>query len=347
MAPLPQITASNASHYSNRPLVAVFIGGTSGIGEYSAQALAAQYAGKKAPLRMYIVGRSLPSAERIIAECTKTCSTGTFEFVQADDLTSIRDTDKVCRDITQLEEQRCQSDSPRIDVLIMTQGQLHFGPRQETAEGLDRSLSLLYYSRVRVITKLLPLLYASKSPQVISVFGAGLETEWHADDISLRKPENYGVIKVRSHTGYLTTMAFERLAREHPRLSLVHTFPGMVITPGYYESDFPLWVKVLWAIMGPIVRLFSAIPAAESGARTIYLGTSRFPSRAAQAQVVDAVVGSDDVKGSGAYAIGKDSEPVKMKASYGKLRKQSLETTVWEHTMKVFNDIEASGKFTG
>jgi hypothetical protein len=44
----------------------------------------------------------------------------------------------------------------------------------ETKEGLDKTMSMLYYSRMRFAINLMPLLRASEAAHVISVFGAGL-----------------------------------------------------------------------------------------------------------------------------------------------------------------------------
>lgn len=78
----------------------------------------------------------------------------------------------------------------------------------ETAEGLDRTMSLLYYSRIRFVTNLIDLLQAEqKTAHVISVYGAGLEGKLFKDDISLR--HHYSFANARSHIVHMTTMAFE------------------------------------------------------------------------------------------------------------------------------------------
>ena len=91
----------------------------------------------------------------------------------------------------------------------------------------------------------MPLLHsAPKSAHVISVFGAGLEGNLYESDLSLRDPKHYGPIGKRSHTAYMTTMAFEKLAKDNQGIAFVHVFPGVVITPAYYDPTFPLWFKV-------------------------------------------------------------------------------------------------------
>ena len=118
---------ANRALVSNQPLVAVFIGGTSGIGEYTACAL-----GKG--LRLYIVGRNERSAKRIIRECQRVCSGGHFQFVAVQDLTLLKEVDRVCADIIKTEKTNAAAkliggESARIDMLFMTQGKVDFTGR--------------------------------------------------------------------------------------------------------------------------------------------------------------------------------------------------------------------------
>ncbi|KAH8162616.1 hypothetical protein CIB48_g5626 [Xylaria polymorpha] len=82
MVNLTAIIASNERISSALPpgLVAVFVGGTSGVGEYTLQAFA-RYA--RAP-KVIIVGRSREAADRILEECRGVNPEGCFEFVRGD-----------------------------------------------------------------------------------------------------------------------------------------------------------------------------------------------------------------------------------------------------------------------
>ena len=125
-----EVGATNESFFRNRSLVAVLVGGTSGIGEYTVRALAAIYSTEKVSLRLYIVGRNNAAAEKIICDCSRICPNGAFTFVKAEDLASINEVDRVSSEILRLEQQQHRDDKPRIDLLIMTQGQVVFGPRR-------------------------------------------------------------------------------------------------------------------------------------------------------------------------------------------------------------------------
>ena len=115
---------------TKHPLVAVFIGGTSGIGEYTLRSLASNHGSTGAGLRVYIVGRNTVAAEKIIADCRRLAPSGEFYFLQAADLSLIKDVDECCRELVDLERQKAGSAAARIDLLVMSQGILLFGGRK-------------------------------------------------------------------------------------------------------------------------------------------------------------------------------------------------------------------------
>lgn len=104
---------SNAKIATSLPagMVAVFVGGTSGIGEQALKNFA-QHA--KSP-RIYLVGRSKDASNRIIPACKKLNPEGEYIFIQADVslLQNVRD---VCDKILAKEDS--------INLLFQTQGGL-------------------------------------------------------------------------------------------------------------------------------------------------------------------------------------------------------------------------------
>jgi NAD(P)-dependent dehydrogenase (short-subunit alcohol dehydrogenase family) len=137
MVKLDVVRASNTALVRSQPLVAVFFGGTSGIGSYTIRALARATANGGKGFRAYIVGRNAKAAEEIIAECSGICPQGEFKFVEANDISLIQDVDRVCADIIQLEEKEGQD--PRIDYLMLSQGGSIFLPRKGMLPGCGRS----------------------------------------------------------------------------------------------------------------------------------------------------------------------------------------------------------------
>ena len=115
MVALTKAVASNMDIAATFPdgLVAVFVGGTSGVGEYTLKKFA-KYVPKP---RAYVVGRSQEAADRILAECRGLNPDGTFEFIKAD-ISLLKNVDKVCEQIKNKES--------AINLLFLTQGSMAF-----------------------------------------------------------------------------------------------------------------------------------------------------------------------------------------------------------------------------
>ena len=92
-------------------LVAVFVGGTSGIGAATAKQLAQTV---ESPT-IYLVGRNGSAGSRVIEELNTLNPRGTFEFIQSD-VSLLREVDAACQEIQKKEHQ--------VDLLFMTPGHL-------------------------------------------------------------------------------------------------------------------------------------------------------------------------------------------------------------------------------
>ena len=133
MVQLNAIRDANSKLVNSQPLIAVFVGGTSGIGEFTLRALVSTHSAKGNGLCIYIVGRNAQSAKTIISDCTAKCPDGKYHFIQAKDLSLMQNIDKAAAEITQhLQQNSSSSYPPRIDILFMSQGGLYLGPRQGT-----------------------------------------------------------------------------------------------------------------------------------------------------------------------------------------------------------------------
>lgn len=121
MVQLDKVRSAVSALAKTKPLVAVFVGGTSGIGEYTIRVLAAVCAnGGRA--RVYIVGRNAKTADVIISDCARISPHGRFVFVQARDLSLLKDVDRVCAEIVGLESREVEDGGrPKIDLLVMSQ----------------------------------------------------------------------------------------------------------------------------------------------------------------------------------------------------------------------------------
>lgn len=116
---------------NKQPLVAVFFGGTSGIGSHTPRALAKHTGKSGTTIRIYIIGRKEEAAKTIIGECKDANAKGEYHFIQAKDLSLLRCVDDVCDQIIRSEEER--GEDGRIDYLMMCQGGSIFLPRQGTS----------------------------------------------------------------------------------------------------------------------------------------------------------------------------------------------------------------------
>lgn len=128
---LEVVYAANAALLAKRSLVAVFSGGTSGIGEYTARALA-RHAAEGQGARIYIVGRNQKAADAIAADYGSRENVQ-FCFVKADDLSLLKDVDRCCEEIERLESKESKGGPPRIDLLVMSHADLYFGGKRRGA----------------------------------------------------------------------------------------------------------------------------------------------------------------------------------------------------------------------
>lgn len=197
MVSYKETQASNARiSESTAPQVAVFAGGTSGIGKYTVKALVSTGAG----MRIYLVGRK-SSEERmktVIEELQAINPRAEIIWTEGE-ISLLSETKRVC-DIVKSKESR-------VDLLFLTAGYAPFGGRKETAEGIETSQSLEYYSRILFALHLLPLLDKAEAPRVVSVMAGGFEkTSIDLDDLDLKRPGNFGSIKAQVQYGTMNSM---------------------------------------------------------------------------------------------------------------------------------------------
>ncbi|KAG6858352.1 hypothetical protein C0991_002962, partial [Blastosporella zonata] len=131
MPTLDAVKAANAAFNPSYSPVAIFVGGTSGIGQGLAEAFASHTKGNG---HIVIIGRNRAAADAIIAQFPKpTDSTKyTHEFVQCD-VTRMKNVESVTRELL--------TRIPKINFLVMTPGFMTMKGRDETEEGIDTKLA--------------------------------------------------------------------------------------------------------------------------------------------------------------------------------------------------------------
>ena len=266
MVSYKEIQASNALiNDATAPRVAVFVGGTSGIGQSTVRALVAT----GASMRIYVVGRK-SSEERMRAFIRELHAINpTAEVIWTEgEVALLAETKRVCEAIKTKES--------RVDLLFLTAGYAPFGPRRETAEGLEIVQSLEYYSRMLFVLHLLPLLGEAEAPKVVSVLGGGLE--WATidmDDLDLKKPGNFGGVKAQTQYAAMNTTTLEKLADDNPNVTFIHSWPGWVNTGNVRRGSDPhsIMAWFVWLILEPLIGLFG-FSEEESGQRHLFQSTS-------------------------------------------------------------------------
>jgi NAD(P)-dependent dehydrogenase (short-subunit alcohol dehydrogenase family) len=163
MPSLSQVRAANAAFSPGYLPVAVFVGGTSGIGEAMAKAFA-QYT--KGNSRIIIIGRNKTAAESIIESfpkpTVKSDNGPLHEFVHCD-ANLLKNVHATAKDLlTKLH-------SVNFLVLSPAYSDLSIVGRDETEEGIDKRMALYYYARWTFIHDLMPLLQKAKGLSFIVI----------------------------------------------------------------------------------------------------------------------------------------------------------------------------------
>jgi hypothetical protein len=120
MPSLKIIRPAVAQLSQGQPLVAVLVGGTTGIGSYVAKSLARAFAKNGSKLRVYVVGRNATRAAEVIAQGRSISPGSDWRFIQATDLALISEVDKSCAEIIRQETESPFQKTPGIDLLYMS-----------------------------------------------------------------------------------------------------------------------------------------------------------------------------------------------------------------------------------
>ncbi|KAF8316437.1 NAD(P)-binding protein [Clavulina sp. PMI_390] len=237
---MPSLSAAKASNASvtfpYRP-VALFVGGTAGIGQGIAEVFARHTKGNA---HIILCGRNENAAKKIIATFPKT-ATSKYEFLYCD-AAKLKNVAEAVRTL------KTDHGISKLNYLVLSQG--YFAPKApfyDNGEGLDEFISLAIYSRFKFIDDLLPLLQAAKDSdeegRVMSVLAAGHGGPVDMDDIGFKKSDGH---KRRMSEGpTYVSAAVEAYAKRNPGISFTHCFPGPVKTnikppPGI------LWATANW-----------------------------------------------------------------------------------------------------
>lgn len=236
--------------------VGVFVGGTSGIGLNAAYAFA-----KHTPSpTLYIIGRNKEAGAAAVNDIKELNNQANAVFL-SHDMSLVEEADKLCEEISQKEN--------KVNFLCLSTGFLSVSGRDETSEGIDKKMAVNYYTRFRVVEKLISLVQNAadlKEPaRVVNVLAAGSEGKMQEDDIDLK--HHYSLRNVNKHFVTLTSLATERFAKLYPSIGFSHIYPGLVQT-GIGRS-LPAFIRVP---LTPIMWFGES--GQDAGEKVFYLGYS-------------------------------------------------------------------------
>jgi len=184
MPSLSTVRAANAKFSPAYIPHALFVGGTSGIGQAMVEGFARHTKGNA---HIIICGRNRAAAEAIIKSFPKpTVEEGAeqplHEFVHCD-VSLMKNVHATTTELV--------SRLPKLNFLVLTPGYMTFKGREETEEGIDKKLAVHYYGRWKFTNDLMPLLRKAKDAgqdaKVFTVLAAGKGGKLDMDDLGLKK----------------------------------------------------------------------------------------------------------------------------------------------------------------
>ncbi|KAF2642011.1 hypothetical protein P280DRAFT_424699 [Massarina eburnea CBS 473.64] len=84
--------------------------------------------------------------------------------------------------------------------------------------------------------------------------------------IGVPPPASYGVTTVRTYAVFMKTFFFEELAQKHAgRIAFTHIHPGLVDGPIFYSDVNPMWLRILWRVLKPLLSWYITSDERELG----------------------------------------------------------------------------------
>lgn len=285
--------------------VGVFVGGTSGIGEYTAY----NFAKYTHDPTIYIIGRSENAGQAVLKKLKEINPSGNAHYYfKKHDVTLIKDCDELCKALNANEE--------KVNLLFLSAGFLTTDGRTETSEGIDKKLSVNYYGRWRIVEKLMPLLRKSsengENTRIVSVLQPGNEGPVDEDDLDLKK--NFTLFKANRHIVEFNSLAVTRFAKQHPKMSFIHAHPGIVSTG--IARELPWLLRTGASALSKVI----ATSPDTSAEKFFYLGWS-----------------SPEFK-TGSHIVSAKLKELQSDIERKGYLSPELQEKVWNHTEQIFDD---------
>jgi NAD(P)-dependent dehydrogenase (short-subunit alcohol dehydrogenase family) len=306
--------ATSLVRRQSRSGVAMVVGGTSGIGQGIAEALA------RRNYQVILCGRSQERGDAIV-ESLKNLSPPSsttegdqkesplhqFLPIDAFDLKSVKS----------VAQQAVSGGSTKLDVLVMTQSMASVQGYTPTKDGLDQKLQLHYFSRVYLAMLLAPHMNVAPStsascPRILSVLSAGVHAKYKnaLDDFELK--DHYSTKNAADAAGFYNDAALEHLAKDHRSIAFCHAAPGFVNTN--WGTELPWAAKLL---LRPIQAAFGR-SLHDSGE---YLTSGLL----------------DNIKGPGLYLMGEKGQILDNDKNVKHTPDER--DAIWENTLRLLPDL--------
>lgn len=170
--------------------------------------------------------------------------------------------------------------------------------------------------------RLVPLLEKSSSGgRIVSVLSGGQERGLVKHDLGLRT--NYSTLNMANQATTMHTLAFEHLAKQHPKVAFIHVHPGWVKTDIFrnlFDSSEGYFFTIAQWTLVPLFGLV-ATSVDDCGERQVFHATD--PRYTAPGQ---------------ALRVGPKGEIVLQDKVLGPLRAEGWREKVWEHTEYVWSE---------
>lgn len=285
--------------------VAVFVGGTSGVGEYTAYNFA-KYTNDPT---IYIIGRNETAGQAVLKKLKEINPSGNAHYYfKKHDVTLIKECDELCKTLNANEK--------KMNLLFLSAGFLTTDGRTENTEGVDKKLAVNYYGRWRIVQQLMPLLSkaseSGENTRIVSVLQPGNEGPVDEDDLDLKK--NFTLLKANRHIVEFNSLAVTRFAKLHTNMSFIHAHPGVVSTGIARQLPWILRVGT-----NALFKVMATSPE-TSAEKFFYLGWS-----------------APEFK-TGSHIVSSKLKEMQSDIDKKGYLSPELQEKVWNHTEQIFND---------
>lgn len=270
--------------------------------------------------RLIIIGRSKSKFEPTLQRLHELNPRAEITFIEGQ-VSLLKEVDRICDIIT--------SQISSLDYLWLSSGGLAQATHALNEEGVNVDLAVNYYSRLRFMERLLPLLRTSKDPRVVSVLCASQEGTLNTSDLALEKPESHGIMSSNKQAVTLMSLAMRELSLQNPKVSFSHTNPGMVST-SVHDRWIASWTGI-WAVIGKAL-LWTMIPFFH------WLGYT--PEQAGEIgyyELTNEKFAAE--KGKNWFRVGESGEVLDTPKVLKNYEQDGTGGKVWKHTVQVFEKV--------